>query len=1079
MIKYINNKISLVLLLILILCGAKFTLAQTTSFITLGSDQGLIQSQVQSITQDNEGNLWVGTIAGLTKYNGTKCYNYTMKDGLAEDWITTSYKDDLGNIWFGHWAGGLTRYNHGTKQLESLNFEEYSHFKSVTKIEEDSLGRYWIATEGSGIFVFEPEANKTYSITSKDGLSSNNIFDIHIDKFNNVWMATDSGLTVFNTKNKVTDKKSFIKLNKEKGLFSNNITSILFAENTQQIWLGSADNGIAEYNFSGGVISSNFLNTTYTVFNSANGLKSTFIKTIQQDHLGRIWVGTIGGGAALFVRTNNQKHVEGFFKSYSTRQGLNYFNVNAIYEDRENSIWIGTDLGLNQYRGERFLTFDEADTIPNNIIWSVYKDKSNAIWLGTNNGLSKINFSYNFDGKLEQHSVTNYTTANGLPSQTILSVFQDSKGNMWMGTSNAGVAMLSAGSNKFSTLSTNNGLTNNIVYSIAEDKDGDIWFGTKEGASRYNPLTKEFRNYTVADGLGGNHVYRIFKDSKGLLWIGALGGNLCVFDGTTFKKYDEKNGFNHKFILSINEDKLGNIWFGCYGSGLFKFDGKTFTNYLQKDGMFSDSPYSIVIDGLNNVWVGHNKGLDKLDIKTNKFTHYGKSEGFFGVECNPNAGCIDDNGNIWFGTIMGAVRFNPKEDIFNSVKPLTKINGLRISLRDTTFPGEAIFSYKENNLTFKFIGVSLANPEKLNYLYTLEGFDKGWIPAKATQEATYTNLPAGKYTFRVKACNNDGIWSDEAIYTFTVKPPFWQTALFYGLMAAFIAFGVFVFDRVRTRKLKRAKLELEKKVEERTVQLAIKNEELAEKNKDITDSIRYAKRIQDASLCKEENLKAIIPNSYLYFKPKDIVSGDFYWVKKQGDDIFVAVVDCTGHGVPGAFLSIVANNIINQAFEQCANKQPNVILNEISKIASTALQSSVDSYQLRDGMDIALCKISTTNKTVEFAGAHNPLYLVRQNKLIEYPADHFSIGNTEGKQYTNQTFTYEENDFLFMFSDGFADQFGGEKGKKLKASNFQQILIKNINHDLDTQLDKLDKSFKEWKGNLEQIDDICVLGIRL
>ncbi|HWY35618.1 MAG TPA: two-component regulator propeller domain-containing protein, partial [Nitrosopumilaceae archaeon] len=587
---------------------------------------------------------------------------------------------------------------------------------------------------------------------------------------------------------------------------------------------------------------------------------------------------------------------------------------------------------------------------------------------------------------------------------------------------------------KFTSYSSVNGLGSDVVYTIAEDNVGNMWFGTKLGTTRFNPITKEFRNYTTADGLGGNHVYRIFKDSNGLLWIGALGGNLCLYDGKSFKTFDESNGLNHKFILCISEDKKKNIWFGCYGGGLYKYDGKSFVNFSMKDGLSSNSPFSIIVDSLNNIWIGNNRGIDKLDAKQNRFIHFGKSEGFFGVECNPNAISIDKNGNIWFGTIMGAVKFNPNQDQQNSVAPITKIYGLKMHLMDTVFPSEPKFAFDENNLTFKFIGVSLTNPEKIKYEYTLEGFDRGWIPSGyLSQEAVYTNLPPGKYIFKVRSCNNDGVWSEASTYTFTVTPPFWQTALFYILVSSFIVFAVFIYDKLRTRKLKKAKAILEKKVEERTIELAIKNEELAEKNKDITDSIRYAKRIQDASLPNTDLAKELLPKSFIYFKPKDIVSGDFFWIKKRNDCIYIAVVDCTGHGVPGAFLSLVANNLLNRAFEETPEGTAVEILNYLSMLASTALKSNIESYQLRDGMDLSLCKINLVTKQVDFSGAYNSLYLIRQNKIIEYPADHLSIGNIEGdKKYTHHTFKFESDDQIYLFTDGFPDQFGGEKGKKYK-----------------------------------------------
>ena len=1058
--------------------------AQTTSFINYGMDQGLVQNQIQSITQDNEGNLFVGTIAGLSKYNGTQWTSFTKNTNLAEDWITCSYKDKDGNIWFGHWAGGVTRYNTNTQQLENINLEEYTKLKTIRNITQDFTGKLWIATEGAGVFIFDAESKKMFALSKKDGLSSNTVYDICTDENKNMWMATDSGITVVNLNSSVSNPASYSRITNTNGLFSKNITA-LNVTSSHILVIGSADAGLAMVPLQSNVTDwKSYIVKNQLLFNETSGLKSTFIKTIYEDNKKNIWVGTIGGGISLYINDkksfNTQGIRNGFFKTYSTRQGLNYFNVNAIFQDREGSIWIGTDLGLNQYRGDFMQTFDEADNMPNNIVWSVFADNDNNIWMGTNNGLAKMTFSYERDGKIENHILKQYTEKQGLASNVILASFQDSKGNMWFGTAFNGVCMLPTGTEKFKTYNVKDGLANEMVYTIAEDKTGNIWFGTKAGATRFNPATNEFRNFTEADGLGGNHIYRIYKDSKGLLWIGALGGNLCVYDGATFKKFSEEDGLKQKFILCINEDKSNNLWFGCYGGGLFKYDGKAFTNYNKQQGLKTESPYAITIDNNNNIWIGDNRGIEKFDVKQNKFYHYGKNEGFLGVECNPNAACTDKNGNLWFGTIMGAVRFNPNEEIPNALAPLTKVTGIKIQLEDAPFPTDNIFTYKQNNITFKFIGVSLTSPDKIRYEYTLEGFDHGWIPAKTIQEAVYTNLPAGDYVFKVRAYNNNDICSEAVSYSFKVKPPFWQTALFYILMGCVLIFGVFVFDRVRTRNLKIANALLESKVKERTEELAVKNSELAEKNKNITDSIRYAKYIQDAMLPKADALQKLLRNYFILYKPKDIVSGDFYWLKQHGNIIYIAAVDCTGHGVPGAFLSIEASNLLNTAFNADETKSPATILNRLDKLVVQSLHNKIDDIEIRDGMDLSICKINFETNTVEYAGAFNSIYLVRDNKLIEYDADNIFIGNNDGnKLYTNQTFKIEKDDTIYMFSDGFADQFGGDKGKKYKYRQLQQLLVQHNNKPMSTQKQLLEGEFESWRGNMEQVDDVMIIGIKI
>ncbi|MEO6883611.1 MAG: two-component regulator propeller domain-containing protein [Bacteroidia bacterium] len=1062
--------------------------AQTTSFIHYGVEQGLPQSQVQSIVQDNEGNLWIGTLSGLTKYNGRTFKTYSKKDGLAEDWVTTSYKDKNGNIWFGHWAGSVSRYNAETKKIVDLNLDQYTRFKTITSILEDGNGKFWIATEGAGIFIHDPASNTMISLSKKDGLASDNVYALCKDNKGNIWMATDNGITIYDPKFDLSSSASFSQLNTDKGLSSNHITALTLV-NKNEMWVGTADAGVSVLQIPDGFSAKypeKALDKKIPSINSQNNLESDFIESICEDRDHSVWIGTTGGGVTKVIPYASSDREEAIskaiFKTYSTKQGLSYFNAKVVFQDKEGNVWIGTDLGLNQYRGERFQLYDEQDGLVNNLVWSVLCDHEGNIWLGTNNGVSKIIFSKSSVNEQEEHKIVNYTAEDGLSSNVVLSMYEDNAHNLWFGTGFGGVCELPFGKKKFKTYTKDDGLAGNVVYAINEDNKGNMWFGTKEGASKFDPQTNSFRNYSAADGLGGDNIYRIFKDSKGDLWFGALGGYLSMYDGTSFKTFDESTGITHRFILCITEDQNHNLWFGAYGGGLYKYDGKTFTNFNTSNGLSSDSPYSVIADKENNIWIGNSREIDKIDSKTNQVFHYGKDEGFLGVENNPNAVCMDANHNLWFGTIMGALKFNLSEDKPNTVEPNTVISGLKIFMKDTTFPTNAKFAYNQNHLTFQFVGISLTCPQKVLYQYKLEGFDKDWSPGfTVLNEATYSNIPPGNYTFMVRACNNDGLWdSKPATYSFFVAPPFWQTAIFYILMLILIVFAIYGFDKMRTRNLKKSQKELQQKVAERTIELAVKNEELAEKNKDITDSIRYAKRIQEAILPPERLIKAYLPNSFVLYKPKDIVSGDFYWIDKKSDRILIAAVDCTGHGVPGAFMSIVGYNLLKQSVD-AEGTEPAKILDRLNKGISEAFKQTSETNKLRDGMDLALCSIQFEKKEIQFAGAYNPMYLVRNKNVQEIKGDNIAIGSYHEleQKFSNHTMAIEKGDMIYLFSDGYADQFGGPEGKKFKVNRFKEIITEISNLSMDEQKNILSKTIEQWRGNLEQVDDMLIIGFRV
>nr|MBA3705574.1 SpoIIE family protein phosphatase [Bacteroidota bacterium] len=386
---------------------------------------------------------------------------------------------------------------------------------------------------------------------------------------------------------------------------------------------------------------------------------------------------------------------------------------------------------------------------------------------------------------------------------------------------------------------------------------------------------------------------------------------------------------------------------------------------------------------------------------------------------------------------------------------------------------------------------SLSNPSKIQYQYKLEGFDKEWLPGYTpANEAVYTNLPPGSYTFMVRARNNDGTNNIQPTeYKFFIAPPFWQTAAFYVLAVIFIVFSVYVFDKARTRKLQIAKKELQEKVEERTEELAVKNAELAEKNKGITDSILYAKRIQEAILPPDAVVKKYLPNAFIFSKPKDIVSGDFYWLAetpsssgKNSESILFAAVDCTGHGVPGAFMSIVGHNILNQAVNESTTITPSILLDKLNKGLSETLNQTSEETKLRDGMDIALCMLNYKTLELQFAGAYNPLLIVRNKELIEVKADSIAIGSyteVQHQTYTNHKIQLQKGDTLYIFSDGYADQFGGPSGKKFKVNQLKSMLVNLEGVPMAQQQIALENSIEQWRGVLQQVDDILIIGVRV
>ena len=292
-----------------------------------------------------------------------------------------------------------------------------------------------------------------------------------------------------------------------------------------------------------------------------------------------------------------------------------------------------------------------------------------------------------------------------------------------------------------------------------------------------------------------------------------------------------------------------------------------------------------------------------------------------------------------------------------------------------------------------------------------------------------------------------------------------------GLVLVLI-FSVLIFRRLQLSKRQNVLIENQKKEVESQKHL------VEEKNREITDSINYAKRIQSAILPQEKLIKEHLPSSFILYKPKDIVAGDFYWFEVVDDFIFFAAADCTGHGVPGALVSVVCHNALNRSLKEFSLTNPADILDKTREIVVTEFEKSDE--DVKDGMDISLCVLDKNNLTLNWSGAHNPLWILRNNEMLEYKADKQPIGKFAfAKPFTNIEIEILEKDEIYISTDGFQDQFGGEKGKKFKASQLKEMLIVNSQKTMNEKFSVLDQTFELWKGNLEQVDDVCLIGFKI
>ncbi|HOU31034.1 MAG TPA: SpoIIE family protein phosphatase, partial [Bacteroidales bacterium] len=450
---------------------------------------------------------------------------------------------------------------------------------------------------------------------------------------------------------------------------------------------------------------------------------------------------------------------------------------------------------------------------------------------------------------------------------------------------------------------------------------------------------------------------------------------------------------------------------------------------------------------------------------------------FTGIEALKNASFRDTEGKLWFGTANGVTMLNPVKLPPPGTPPAVYISGMEVNNKPREMKAGLKLSYREKSVSFSYYSISLFDPKSVRYSVMLEGADPDWRPA--TSSTSFNSvLPPGHYKFKVKAINSSGYWSDPpAEFSFIVKPPFYQSPLFIISIIILSVIAVIFYVKIRERNLIREKRILEAKVAERTAELVQKNQIIEEKNRDITASIRYAERIQRAMLPRED----IFEETFVLFLPKDIVSGDFYWMYDTGDVRLIAAVDCTGHGVPGAFMSIIGHNSLNKVVREYGLIRPSAILDQLNiEVSKSIIQSHEKG--ITDGMDLALIAYNRKKFTLEFAGAYNPLYLVRNGEVIVYKGDRFPIGMVtieQKKKFTNVNVDIQPGDMIYMCSDGYADQFGQAENKKFKVGNIKRLLSEIYNLPVNEQKARLEKEIMDWKGDLPQVDDILFIGMRV
>ncbi len=944
-------------------------------FEHLSLEEGLSQSVVNVFLQDSQGFMWMGTQDGLNRYDGRlfKTYKYDPGDpsSLGANFIQAIIEDQDDVLWFGTLGGGLNQFDRVTGRFTRYRSRPDQPFSisdnNVQAILETRDGTLWVGTNNGGLNRFDKDSRQFTSYQNDpdnpESLSNNNINQIITDDQGNLWLTTfGGGLNKFDP---VSEKFTRYTNNPEDpDSLSSNLALYVYQDQHGILWVGTFDGGLNRFEPATG---------TFTIYQNdpddPNSLGANNVQNIYQDSQGTLWIGTNPGGL------NRYDYKTGKFYRYlndpADPESLGHNNVVSIYEDRAGVLWVGTfgaGASMSDPNRAKFLYYSRDPQNPNslsdNSIWSILEDRDGYLWVGTfEGGLNRLNRS---TGEWE-HFTNDPDDPLSISSNQIWSLIEDHEGNLWAGTTDGLNTYLRA-SGTFTQTQVP------LTLELLQTRDSTIWLGTAPGGlGKLNPQNRQISFYTNdptnPNSIGDNIINALLEDRDGYLWIGTVNSGLDRFDPQTeqFTHFqhdpDDPSTLSSNYVLALYQDSQGVIWIGTVGGGLNRLipETGTFTHYTEKNGLPNDTIYGILEDEQGHLWMSTNLGIAEFDPQTETVKTYDQRDRLQSNEFNQGAFYRNARGEMFFAGVNGMNIFHPSElvdsnylppvvitrfDLFNEPVAVGPDSPLQQSIEQT----RAInLTYQQDFLTFEYAALHYSAPEDIQYAYILEGFEKDWNQVGNRNFASFTNIPPGEYTFRVKATNADGVWNEAATaLQITITPPFWETTWFRivaGLLVVGSVSGVF-YLRVRSVEVQKRRLEI--LVDERTRELQETLVEL-KRSKEAAEAANRAKSIFLANISHELRtpLNAILGFSQLMLRPAGLGSiGDGDLTNKQRENL--QVINRSGEHLLG---------LINDVLE----------MSKIEAGRTTFNQNAFNLYKLLKGLeDMFRLRAEDKDLTLEF-----------------------------------------------------------------------------------------------------------------
>ena len=771
--------------------------------------------QVNTIFQDRKGFIWFGTDRGLFRFDGTAYKHFTASDSLADNHVTALAEDSLGRIWVGHRNGMLSWFDNGT--IRPFETREGAAVEPVSDILFDKRGVMWFSTLNDGLYYFTND--RLFRVDQEEGLPDNFIYDLFEDPAGNVWAGTDAGIAVCS----LEDRKVHLKIiNSDDGLPDIIVKKIKHIGG-DTIGFATEDAGIYSYNLKTKEIKQ--------IIGSWNfGTISDFAVKEHQ-----LWISSPRSGLIVYDRQIDRiKHIAEF-------DGVSLLTVNTLLKDREGNIWAGSKTGLSRTLGDAVEHLEMEESLTGSNVLALTIDTSERIWFSTPAGLFVKSYDVN-----RAASFSKKISNSLLKNSPVISLYTDSNGYVWAGL--YGDGLLRIHPETFQIKHFEKELRNGNILSI-NGKGNVIWVATLGGSTSltFDGDKYSIRNYSSADGLSSDFIYQVFTDRRDRTWFATDGKGVTMLDEKGFHRY--LDGLASRVVYSFTEDVDNNIWITSQDNGIYKFDGSKFVT-VPEIKLRDNSIQSISADQYGNLIALHNYGIDVYDTRKKQMRYWGEETGIRDKQPNLNAIATDRHGQLFIGTTRGIIKFSLNND-HTSPAPVAEIDAIRVFGEKIHISGSPRLKHNENNVSIHYLGFWYRNIENLNFLYKLENYDVEWIGTR-NQEVTYSKLPPGDYTFKVRVSDSDDFThSHERSISFSIAKPFWKTSAFYVFVIGLFFISAYGLIKVRERKLLQDKVILEARVEERTREIQQKTEEIQAQNEEI---MAQAEEIQGIN----ENLEMLV-----------------------------------------------------------------------------------------------------------------------------------------------------------------------------------------------------------------------------